>query len=182
MPKARDAAIDRKKSKEPLGRFAVDLCGKAFARLTVVQWAGRNWKGDLLWECLCDCGTSRVVLGRSLTSGTCKSCGCLNLEVAISSNTKHGMSRTAIYHAWVAMIERCDNPKNKAYKNYGGRGITVCERWRESVANFVADMGPRPSKRHTLDRINNDGNYEPTNCRWATWDVQSRNKRKMSVV
>jgi hypothetical protein len=180
MPNACDAVIDSERSKGPLGRFAVDLSGKVFSRLTVIRWAGRNWKGDLLWECLCECGTCRIVLGRSIASGACKSCGCLNRDVAVSSNTTHGMSRTAIYNAWFGMIERCRNKKHKAYKNYGGRGITVCDRWCESVANFIADMGPRPSTRHTLDRIDNDGNYEPTNCRWATWDVQSRNKRNMT--
>lgn len=127
-------------------------------------------RGGTYWYCICECGNSRYIsagnLKRQCSQG-CNSCG----------NTRHGMSRTYEYLTWMAMRCRCNNPEHDNYKNYGGRGIKVCDRWDELFVNFFADMGPRPSPKHSLDRINNDGNYEPGNCRWATAKEQSRNRR-----
>ena len=161
----------------------IDEAGRRYGRLTVESISGKDRANAILWTCLCDCGASVVVGGRNLRSGTTRSCGCLQREAATRSgqgNTRHGHAptghRSPEYRAWSAMLERCTNERHAAWNDYGGRGISVCERWRSFDA-FLSDMGPRPSRQHTLDRVNNDGNYEPANCRWATWTQQARNRR-----
>jgi hypothetical protein len=148
-----------------------DLTNRKFNRLTPMRYVEKY-----TWHCKCDCGNERNVKSMSLKNGNTQSCGCLGLEKLALHRTKHGMSDTPEYMCWEAMKERCYKPKTKRYKNYGGRGIKVCDRWASSFENFLADMGRRPTPKHSIDRINNDGNYEPSNCRWADNKTQQRNR------
>jgi len=154
--------------------------GQKFGRLTVVKGAGSDKHQRILYECRCDCGTFTVVLATLLRTGRTQSCGCLRLERSIEaaklSNRTHGMKQAPEYRTWCHMKERCSNSSCSDYRDYGGRGITVCERWKNSFENFYADIGPRPSPKHSIDRIDSNGNYEPGNCRWATPLQQSRNR------
>ena len=161
----------------PHGKF-VDLVGRRFGKLVVVNRAVRERGRRPYWSCLCDCGNLHDVRGNTLVSGGVKSCGCLPAErLTAHGHTVNGKS-TPIFNAWSNMFSRCYNPKHEHYRSYGGRGIAVCSRWHESFENFLADMGPSWSQGLTLDRYpNNDGNYEPSNCRWATQAEQSRNRR-----
>ena len=148
-----------------------DLTGERFSRLLVVEHAHSvNYRHS--WRCRCDCGNSVVALGSNLRTGKTRSCGCLMKGCAHT----HGLSRLPEYHVWASMIQRCTNKNNTRYHCYGGRGISVCERWH-TFPEFFEDMGPRPSRNHSIDRINNDGNYEPGNVRWATYVEQANNKR-----
>lgn len=159
-----------------------DLTGQKFGRLTVVDYAG-SVKGVAYWKCLCDCGVVRErIQSRHLCSGTTKSCGCLGREVLLKVHTVHGMYHLPENKVWNSMKQRCLNPRCHAYEDYGGRGITVCRRWIDSFADFYADVGPRPSAQHSLDRIDNDGNYEPGNVRWSTMSQQNRNMRSNKIV
>jgi hypothetical protein len=151
-----------------------NITGKKFGHLTVVEYAGRTpWKRTL-WRCLCDCGMESTVQAIHLTAGHTKSCGCRKGKLA------HGHARnekrSPTYQSWQCMHQRCNNPKQSEYRHYGGRGITVCERWY-SFELFLADMGERPPKL-TLDRIDNEQGYYPANCKWETRSQQNRNKRK----
>lgn len=132
----------------------------------------------MLWKCQCDCGSVSNVKSANLRSGQSKSCGCLRKENGIKANTKHGMSNSPEIHIWHKMIKRCTNPKDPAYKNYGGRGITVCDRWLGSFEAFYEDMGPRPHKDLTIERVDNDKGYCPENCKWETRKENNRNVRK----
>ena len=151
-----------------------DLTGKTFARWTVIAEAGRCKFNKVLWMARCECGQIRSVVGSNLKNGASRSCGCLREET--SGARTHGRSKSAMYQSYATMISRCHNPKFPKYQSYGARGIVVCKRWREDFAAFLSDMGERPTGK-TLDRIDNDGNYEPNNCRWATAEEQQANKR-----
>lgn len=157
----------------------IDLTGKTFGKLTVLERAGQNKNRNALWKCQCECGLIKITSGRLLRNGDSKSCGCLRLDSCIKTHTIHGMSKSPEFAIWAAMIQRCQNPKNIGYKDYGGRGITICERWLNSFENFFIDMGPKPEK-HSIDRINNDRGYSPENCRWATCHEQRMNQRPKS--
>ena len=158
-----------------------DLTGRRFGRLLVLERAGSDaWK-QARWLSRCDCSVKKIVNAYDLVSGQTKSCGCLKREVAKQRATKHGYATgrklSPEYHCWASIKARCLNPKNRAFKYYGARGITVCERWRESFTAFLADMGPRPPGT-SIHRIDNDGNYEPGNCIWATRAEHETNKRR----
>lgn len=159
------------------GRAARDLAGFRSGRLVVVRpltWASKY----LRWLCRCDCGRTAEVPDQCLLRAKAtQSCGCLRDERTAARCRTHGMTNSPTYQSWCSMITRCENQNRRHYASYGGRGILVCERWRHSFEAFLADMGERP-KGTTLDRINNDGNYEPGNCRWATSKQQANNKRK----
>lgn len=152
-----------------MGKF-IDLTGLKFGKLSIIDLIGKNKHGKYLYSCKCDCGKQKLILGESLVSGNTKSCGCF------SKNLKHGYSETPTYKSWTSMIQRCNNPNNDRYKDWGERGITVCERWLK-FENFLEDMGERP-KNKTLDRTNNDLGYFKENCKWSTTKEQSNNKRK----
>jgi hypothetical protein len=169
--------LQRERAAQNAGQRTRDLTGQRFGRWMVLEISGRTSGQDLKWTCRCDCGTTRAVFGAGLVNGCSRSCGCLARELAETRSTKHGGYGTLEFTTWQQMKTRCLNPRHHAYADYGGRGITVCERWRVSFADFLADMGPRPSALHSIDRINNDGNYEPGNCRWATRSEQRRNQR-----
>jgi hypothetical protein len=156
----------------------VDLTGKTFGRLTVVEEAGRSNAGKVLWRCTCECGNETVVVGGDLRSGRTTSCGCGIREATVARSRTHGQSGTRLYRIWCAMITRTTNPNFDRYADYGGRGITVCPEWRESFEAFVRDMGPSYADHLTIDRVDVDGNYEPGNCRWATYKEQARNTRR----
>jgi hypothetical protein len=145
----------------------VDRTGQKFGKLIVIEQAGRNNLKKVLWKCKCDCGNFVNVVSGSLITGNTESCGC------VIPNFKHGGWNKSSYNTWRAMIRRCTNPKDKDYKRYGAKGITVCPEWMD-YATFAKDMG-EPVGKETLDRINPAGNYEPSNCRWASPTVQARN-------
>lgn len=152
-----------------------------FGRLTVIERGPNNKHGHVQWLCECICGTRKLIPANHLTSGNSQSCGCLQRELSIQRFTTHGRRHTAEYTIWHHMKRRCLDPKNKAYARYGGRGITICERWLE-FAYFYEDMGPRPSAKHSIERRNNNLGYSPNNCYWATPTEQGRNKRNNRLV
>jgi hypothetical protein len=144
-----------------------DITGKKYEKLRVLSRNGSTVRGNATWNCLCECGYRCIVIGSNLRNRHTKSCGKCKTQ---------GMRRNhPLYQTWSTMRTRCYNPKSISYPNYGARGIRVCERWRKSFKAFVDDMGPRPTPKHTLDRIDRDGDYEPSNCRWATRKQQMRN-------
>jgi hypothetical protein len=158
--------------------------GDRFGRLTVMRKAG-PLRGLRRYRCECDCGRQTTVLAKRLYTGDTRSCGCLHRELAEErlpeAQVAHGHARKAswsgTYGSWRAMIGRCTYQSNAGYENYGGRGIAVCDRWRESFEAFLTDMGERPGPHYELDRVDSDGDYEPGNVRWATRSENQRNKR-----
>jgi len=159
-----------------------NLAGKKFGRWSVVAYAGRSKGKHSLWDCICECGTEKTVLGLHVVRGASKSCGCLSSETTAKRNISHGMTGTPEHQTWQRMKQRCLYKKISNYHDYGGRGIKICDRWKDSFENFLADMGNKPSQKHSIDRIDNNGNYEPGNCRWATRTEQNRNTRQNRLL
>ena len=162
-----------------MGKF-IDLTGMKFNRLTVLKRVENTKDGHARWLCRCSCGNECVVIGKHLRSGAIQSCGCLGREIRIKSNTTHAMAGTKIYEVWQSMMQRCYNAKCKDYPKYGGRGIRVCEHWHK-FENFYADVSQMEhfnEEGYTLDRIDNDKDYCPENCRWADKKTQCRNTRR----
>ena len=171
--------------------MAVNITGQVYNRLTAIKFnhkAGKQKKSYWLFSCIC--GNKKIIAKYRVVGSYTKSCGCLAIESANKLrviSTTHGLSggkngRTSEYIAWCSLKGRCLNPNDAGYKNYGGRGIRICDRWLNSFPNFLEDMGERPTKKHSIDRIDNDGNYESGNCRWATRLEQGRNKRNVRLI
>ena len=160
----------------------IDLTNMKFTRLTVLKKGNSTKTGQSMWICECACGKIKTISGQSLREGITKSCGCLNTEMRLERITKHGMCRTSEYSIWSTMIKRCVNKNNKSFPDYGGRGIIVCDRWVNDFSAFYEDMGKRPTSKHSIDRIEVNGNYEPENCKWSTKTEQANNTRRNKLI
>lgn len=159
-----------------------DRTGQVFGRLTVIEFSRKNDRRQAFWKCQCECGSKIEAFGGNLHSGATRSCGCLRDE---GNNLKHGNAKnhqqTVEYVCWMSMKDRIRNPNNKRFKNYGGRGISICTQWYD-FAVFLKDMGPKPTPRHSIERSDTDGSYEPSNCYWGTRSEQARNKTNSATI
>ena len=158
-----------------------DITGQKFNRLLVISRVENAKSGKAMWLCKCDCGNQLKVWGSNLRNGHTQSCGCLQIERTVKASVVHGKAHTSIHNVWKAMKRRCTDPKDQYFHCYGGRGITVCQEWQDSFQAFYDHVSQLPhfgEAGRSIDRINNDGNYEPGNVRWATAKEQANNKRK----
>lgn len=162
-------------------RFFQDLTGQKFGRIKVLSFS-RRINNTTRWNCLCDCGNIKEIIGYRLKNKSTQSCGCLQKEGLAKRKTTHGRSYTKEYQTWCTIIKRCTNPKAINYKKYGGAGIKVCNRWLESFENFYTDMGDKPTPKHTIDRKDNALGYSKENCKWSTMKEQERNRTNNRLI
>lgn len=160
----------------------IDITGERFSRLTVVNFIGTDKAHHKKWKCRCDCGNEIDVLATNLLTGRTKSCGCLRSDYAKENCTNHGETGTRLFNAWQAMIDRCQNPNHKSFNRYGGRGIKICEEWKDYVVFRSWALENGYSDELSIDRIDNNGNYEPSNCRWANWNEQNNNRSNNRIL
>lgn len=169
-----------------------DLIGQRFGRLTVIARLAERQNRKVMWRCRCQCGNETTAQGARLRSGITASCGCLKIDQLRARNISHGESQrgsvTTEYRCWSHLKERCLNMRSKDFRHYGGRGIKICDRWplgdeqRSGYECFLADMGRKPTAGHSIDRVDVNGNYEPSNCRWALDDTQAQNRRSNRIL
>lgn len=170
-----------------MGTFR-DLSDMRFSRLRVIERAGHDKYGKILYRCICDCGNEKITLGRSLLNGGCKSCGCLNHDVKIQNGVHHGLAQKnrRLYQIWKGMKARCNRPTSDSYKDYGARGIKICDSWDDNATGFKSfvEWALKNGYQDTLsiDRINNSEGYSPENCRWTDWYTQANNRRRPLMV
>lgn len=155
----------------------IEMLGRRFGRLLITARAENCPDGSARWICQCDCGRIINTSAHTLRRGDSESCGCQRQDRIVAAVRKHGRYMSPEYQCWQNIQARCYRPRHESYKYYGAKGVTVCDRWRASFVDFFADMGERPSPKHSIDRMNTYGNYEPLNCRWATKKEQTANRR-----
>ena len=163
-----------------------NIAGKKFNKLTAISFDSVSNSGNHKWLFSCECGNKKVILKSHAKSGHTKSCGCYNSDLTIKRNTKHNnckrIGRSKAYSTWSSIKKRCYNFNQSNYERYGARGIKVCDKWVESFENFLEDMGEPPTAEHSIDRINNNGDYEPSNCKWSSVEEQANNKRNSIII